>query len=45
VAKEYVDAETAKQIGRTAFGEMIGHLKAQSSIRVLLVDRPAVSKP
>jgi DNA invertase Pin-like site-specific DNA recombinase len=39
VAKEYVDAETAKQIGRTAFGEMIGHLKAQSSIRVLLVEK------
>jgi site-specific DNA recombinase len=39
VAKEYVDAETAKQIGRTAFGEMIGHLRAQSSIRVLLVEK------
>src|SRR5215471_8608734 len=39
VAKEYVDVETAKQTGRTAFGEMIGHLKSQRSIRVLLVEK------
>src|ERR1700730_16095854 len=39
VAKEYVDVETAKQTGRTAFGEMIAHLKAQSSIRILLVEK------
>jgi site-specific DNA recombinase len=39
VTKEYVDVETAKQIGRTAFGEMIAHLKAQRSIRVLLVEK------
>jgi DNA invertase Pin-like site-specific DNA recombinase len=39
VAKEYVDVETAKQTGRTAFGEMIAHLKAQPSIRVLLVEK------
>jgi len=39
VAKEYVDVETAKQTGRSAFGEMIAYLKAQSSIRVLLVEK------
>jgi len=39
VSKEYVDVETAKQTGRTAFGEMIAHLKAQPSIRVLLVEK------
>jgi DNA invertase Pin-like site-specific DNA recombinase len=39
VAKEYVDVETAKQTGRTAFGGMIGHLKAQPSVRVLLVEK------
>jgi site-specific DNA recombinase len=39
VAKEYVDMETAKQTGRTALGEMIAHLKAQPSIRVLLVEK------
>jgi site-specific DNA recombinase len=39
VAKEYVDVETAKQTGRTAFSEMIAHLKAQPSIRVLLVEK------
>src|SRR5437016_1817729 len=39
VAKEYVDVETAKQTGRTAFGEMIGHLKARRSIRILLVEK------
>jgi site-specific DNA recombinase len=39
VAREYVDVETAKQTGRTAFGEMIAHLKAQPSTRVLLVEK------
>jgi Resolvase, N terminal domain len=39
VAKEYVDVETAKKIGRTAFGEMIAHLKAQPSVRILLVEK------
>ena len=29
VVKEYVDVETAKQAGRTAFGEMVAYLKAQ----------------
>src|SRR5215813_10198740 len=39
VVQEYVDVETAKQTGRTAFGEMIAHLKARPSIRVLLVEK------
>jgi len=37
VAQEYVDVETAKQTGRTAFGEMVAYLKAHPSIRVMLV--------
>jgi len=39
VAHEYVDVETAKQTGRTAFGEMVGYLKAHPAIRVLLVEK------
>jgi site-specific DNA recombinase len=39
IAKEYVDVETARQTGRAAFGEMIAHLKAQPSIRILLVEK------
>ena len=39
VAEEYVDVETAKQTGRTAFGEMVAYLKAQPSTRVMLVEK------
>jgi site-specific DNA recombinase len=39
VANEYVDVETAKQTGRTSFGEMVTHLKAHPLIRVLLVEK------
>jgi DNA invertase Pin-like site-specific DNA recombinase len=39
VAREYVDVETAKQIGRTAFGEMVAYLKAHHAVRVLLVEK------
>ena len=39
VAQEYVDVETAKQTGRTAFGEMVAYLKAHPSIRVMLVEK------
>ncbi len=39
VAQEYVDVETAKATGRTAFGEMIEYLKAHPSIRALLVEK------
>jgi hypothetical protein len=39
VAQEYVDVETAKQTGRTAFGEMVGYLKEHPAIRVMLVEK------
>ena len=39
VAQEYVDVETAKATGRTAFGEMVEYLKAHPSIRSLLVEK------
>jgi site-specific DNA recombinase len=39
IAREYVDVETAKQTGRTSFGEMIARLRAHSKIRVLLVEK------
>ena len=39
ITQEYVDVETAKQTGRAAFGEMVAYLKAQPSIRVLLVEK------
>ena len=39
VAQEYVDVETAKATGRTAFGEMVEYLKAHPSIRALLVEK------
>src|SRR5712672_3580515 len=39
VAQEYVDVETAKQSGRTAFGEMVAYLKGHSAVRVMLVEK------
>jgi site-specific DNA recombinase len=40
VAQEFVDVETAKQAGRTAFGEMVAHLRAHTdTCRVLLVEK------
>jgi site-specific DNA recombinase len=39
IAQEYVDVETAKHTGRASFDEMIAHLKAQPSVRVLLVEK------
>src|SRR6266481_2776176 len=39
VVHEYVDVETAKQTGRTSFGEMVGYLKAHPAVRVLLVEK------
>jgi site-specific DNA recombinase len=39
VAQEYVDVETAKQTGRSAFGEMVAYLKAHPSVRVMLVEK------
>ena len=37
--QEYVDVETAKQAGRTAFGEMVTYLKAHPAVRVMLVEK------
>jgi hypothetical protein len=39
MAQEYVDVETAKQMGRAAFGEMVAYLKAHPSVRVMLVEK------
>jgi len=39
VVLEYVDVETAKQTGRTAFGEMVDYLKAHPAVRVMLVEK------
>src|SRR6516164_1592790 len=39
VAQEYVDVETAKQSGRTAFGEMVAYLNGHPSVRVMLVEK------
>ena len=39
ITQQYVDVETAKQTGRAAFGEMVAHLKAHLSVRVLLVEK------
>src|SRR5262245_347597 len=39
VAQEYVDIETAKQTGRSAFGEMVSFLRKKTSARVLLVEK------
>ena len=39
IAQEYVDVETAKQSGRTAFGEMVAFLKAHPSVRAILVEK------
>ena len=39
VVKEYVDVETAKQTGRTAFGEMVTWLRAHLDVRVILVEK------
>ena len=39
VSEEFVDIETARQTGRTAFGEMIAYLKAHPSVRTLLVEK------
>jgi site-specific DNA recombinase len=39
VGQEYVDVETAKQAGRTGFGEMVAYVKAHPSVRVMLVEK------
>ena len=37
--QEYVDVETAKQTGRTRFSEMVGFLRANPRVRVILVEK------
>ena len=39
VAQEYVDVETAKQVGRVAFGEMVSYLKEHPVVRIMLVEK------
>ena len=39
VVQEYVDVETAKTAGRASFGDMVAYLKANPSVRVLLVEK------
>ena len=39
VVREYVDVETAKQTGRTSFGEMVAFLKASPRVRIILVEK------
>jgi site-specific DNA recombinase len=37
--KEFIDVETAKQAGRTNFGEMIKFLQKNSEIKIILVEK------
>ena len=39
IVEEYVDVETAKQAGRTSFGEMVEFLHKQPEIRIILVEK------
>ena len=39
VAQEYVDVETAKQAGRSSFGEMVDHLRQHPQVRIVLVEK------
>jgi site-specific DNA recombinase len=39
IAQEFVDVETAKATGRTAFGELVEYLKKRPAIRALLVEK------
>ncbi len=39
VARQFVDVETAKQAGRTGFGELLAFLKQTPACRVLLVEK------
>jgi site-specific DNA recombinase len=39
VLKEFVDVETAKQAGRTGFGEMLAFLRKEKTCRILLVEK------
>jgi site-specific DNA recombinase len=35
----FVDIEKAKQTGRARFGEMIAHLRADPTTRILLIEK------
>jgi len=37
--QEYVDVETAKQTGRTNFSEMVAFLRANTRVRIILVEK------
>ncbi|MFM1815668.1 MAG: hypothetical protein RLZ98_2363 [Pseudomonadota bacterium] len=39
ITREFVDVETAKQTGRTSFGEMVSFLRECPSVRILLVEK------
>jgi site-specific DNA recombinase len=39
VDHEFIDIETAKQSGREHFGEMVGYLKENPSVQILLVEK------
>ncbi len=39
IVREFVDVETAKKAGRAAFGEMVGFLKENPSVRTLLCEK------
>lgn len=39
VAEEYVDVETAKQAGRSSFGEMVDYLRQHPEAHIILVEK------
>ncbi|WP_156776894.1 recombinase family protein [Nitrococcus mobilis] len=39
VVEEYVDVETAKQAGRSSFGEMVDYLRQHPEVRIILVEK------
>src|SRR5262249_30267259 len=39
ILREFVDIETAKQTGRSGFGEMVAFLKANQACRTILVEK------
>jgi site-specific DNA recombinase len=39
ILREFIDVETAKQAGRSAFGEMLAFLKGDSSCRTILAEK------
>jgi DNA invertase Pin-like site-specific DNA recombinase len=39
VVEEYVDVETAKQAGRSSFGEMVDYLHQHPEARIILVEK------